>query len=228
MRIDKKQVLSLRKQGKSYAEIKDALNIPKSTLSGWLRPYKWSENIKKTLTEQSKEKSIIRIRALNKTRGAHLQRVYQDARNEAKIEFQKLKYHPLFIAGLMLYWGEGEKISRNHVRITNVDSKMIRLFLNFLINICQIDKKKIRANIFIYKDLNGDTCRKYWIQNAGLLAEQFTKDIVLPSRHLTKRVPQGVCTITVSSSYLKEKMLTWLDLISEELASSEYYKYKRD
>jgi hypothetical protein len=36
MKDSKELALALRKQGKSYNEIRDALNIPKSTLSDWL------------------------------------------------------------------------------------------------------------------------------------------------------------------------------------------------
>lgn len=36
-------------------------------------------------------------------------------------------------------------------------------------------------------------------------------DGILPSRHKTKRLPYGICTLVVSNTYLKQKMLVWID-----------------
>ncbi len=40
MRKDKEIAIKLRKQGLSYSQIKNKLDIPKSTLSYWLRDIK--------------------------------------------------------------------------------------------------------------------------------------------------------------------------------------------
>ncbi len=85
----------------------------------------------------------MRIRELDRIRGLNLTRVYEEARSEARQEFEQLKYHPLFIAGLMLYWGEGDMRSRSQVRLINTDPEMIPLFVFFLRHVCLIPEKKL-------------------------------------------------------------------------------------
>src|SRR5688572_23770642 len=109
MRKDKNAAYQLRLSGKSYNEIYEILKVPQSTLSDWFSKKEWSIKIRDRLALSAQEVSTMRIVELNKVRGKHLAEVYEQARQEARKEFKFLKYNPLFIAGLMLYWGEGDK-----------------------------------------------------------------------------------------------------------------------
>ena len=126
-------VINLRRFGKSYNEIKAELGVPKSTLSDWFKDQKWSNDLAKNLAEKVKEQSKIRLIKLDKIRGEHLKKLYREAEIEAEAEFKKLKYHPLFIAALMIYWGEGNKLSRNRCCVANTEPLMIKIFYQFLI-----------------------------------------------------------------------------------------------
>lgn len=211
MRDDKEQALQLRSFGKSYNEIRQELKISKGTLSEWLSKYQWSKDIAIKLARGAQEKSSVRMRYLDKIRGAHLERVYKEAEQEALQELETLKHHPLFIAGVMLYWGEGNKSMKNGaLRISNCDPGVIRLFQSFLIHICRVKPDKIKAQLLLYPDLSGSICREYWIKNAGLSVHQFTKDIFILGRHKTRRVEYGVCSLGFCSMYLKTKMRCWI------------------
>lgn len=223
MRKDRSEALQLRKSGKSYAEIKKALGIPKSTLSEWLRSYSWSKKIRRSLAEKSKQSSSVRIRTLDRIRGERLRRAYREAADEARGEFEALKYHPLFIAGVMIYWGEGDKISEHGVRIANTDPRMIKVFVNFLVHVCQIPTKRIRGWVLIYPDLDGQSCRKYWAEHTGLGVDNFSKNITIKGRHKTHRLQYGVCNVGISSKYFKQKMLVWLERLPVQLLKREYY-----
>lgn len=223
MRHDKEKALKLRRAGKSYNEIRRELGAPKSTLSGWLKPYKWSKKISLSLAEASKEKNAVRIRHLNKIRGKHLENLYKQARTEAYEEFEKLKYHPLFIAAVAIYWGEGDKSIKQGLRISNVDPAMIKLFTNFLLHICQLDNDKIYAWLLLYPDLDEKECKNFWIKKTSLINDNFNKSIVIKGRHKTKRVQYGICNVGVSSRYLKEKMLVWVELLPKQLLNKKYY-----
>lgn len=224
MRKDKKNALELRKQGKSYQEIKEMIGVPKSTLSDWLSPLDWSKNIKESLKVNVQKAHSVRIQELNKIRGEHLKRVYKEAEKEALVEFEDLKYHPLFIAGMMLYWGEGDKVTKHHVRLVNTEPKMVEIFINFLLFVCQADKKRIKCSLFLYPELDEQECKKHWMKYVKFDERNFTKTIRLRGKHKTKRVRYGMCNVTISSSYLKKKMLIWKDLLSEELITEKYYK----
>ncbi|MDO8663633.1 MAG: hypothetical protein Q7K28_02215 [Candidatus Wildermuthbacteria bacterium] len=223
MRKDKNKALQLRSSGKSYREIKNLLSIPKSTLSGWLKKTHWSDKIRLNLKEKAREKNTIRLCSLNKIRGKHLAKLYQEARNEAKQEFEYFKLHPLFISGTTIYWGEGDRSSRYLVRVANTDPLMIRIFVKFLCEVCGISKEAIRAHILLYPDLDPNKCIDFWIKKSKLSVKNFNKCVVIHGRHKTRRLPYGVCYITISSTYLKEKMGVWLTLLPRELVKKDYY-----
>jgi len=224
MRKDKKESLRLRSLGKSYSEIRNILRVPKSTLSDWLHNTQWSTKIKRSLTEKAQEKNTIRLRNLNKIRGQKLTRIYQEAQNEAKDEFEYFKFHPLFIAGLSIYWGEGDKITKHNIRIANTDPLMIRLFIKFLREVCGVPEEKIRAYILLYPDLDKNKCKKFWIEKTGLLDKNFNKSIVIQGKHKTKRLPYGVCNVGTGSTYLKQKIFAWLTLLPKEFIKNKYYQ----
>ncbi|MBI5457662.1 hypothetical protein HY971_02980 [Candidatus Kaiserbacteria bacterium] len=223
MRADKKAATTMRREGKSYSEILKALKIPKATLSGWFGKANWSQGVRKRLAKTATTLSTERLRELNQIRGNNLKNAYDEARREAREEFIELKYNPLFIAGLMLYWGEGDKVTRHNTRLTNTDPEMIRLFVFFLTRACRIPRKQIKASVLVYPDLNAAECLTYWSRNSALDKNSFTKCIRISGRHKTKRLPNGVCIIVVSSSYFKTKILEWMSLLPKELMDRKYY-----
>ena len=224
MRKDKEKAEDLRRLGKSYSEIHEMLQIPRSTLSDWFGREDWSKKIREHLATSAQNESTVRLINLNKTRGRHLAKAYDAAREEAKGEFELFKYDPLFISGIMLYWGEGAKDPKAGVKFTNSDAQMIKFYVQFLIRSCRIPVEKIKAYVLIYPDLEEKTTRAYWSKMSGLPWENFTKSVMIQGRHATRRLGWGVCTVTVSSTYLKQKMLMWIKLLPEELLSRGYYE----
>lgn len=223
MRKDKSKALKLRSLGKSYREIKNLIGVPKGTLSGWLKKIHWSDKIKRGLAEKAKKKNTVRLRGLNKIRGKHLTKLYREARKEAKEEFEYFKLHPLFISGITIYWGEGDRLSRYLVRIANTDPLMIKIFVRFLCEVCGVSKEAIRAHILLYPDLNPNKCINFWVEKSKLSVKNFNKCVVIQGRHKTRRLPYGVCYIGITSTYLKEKMRVWLTLLPRELVKKSYY-----
>lgn len=224
MRKDKENAIEMRKSGKSYREIHAALRIPVSTLSDWLSKKEWSVTIRDRLAASAQTASTVRIVSLDKIRGQHLAKAYEAARTEARQEFELLKYDPLFISGVMLYWGEGTKDPKQGVKFTNSDPKMIQFFVQFLLKSCRIPTEKVKAYVLIYPELEEKTTRAYWSKASGLPWEQFTKSVVIAGRHATRRLGWGVCTVSVSSTYFKQKMLEWIKLLPGELLRKEYYE----
>lgn len=209
MRTDKESAFKLRRQGKSYKEISKELGMSVSTLSVWFKGVGFSEEIRQSLTNQAIKDGTKRLHELNKVRGDSLAITYEIAEKEARDDIKKYINNPLFVAGVAAYWGEGDKLSKNQVRMTNTDPAMIKLFVKFLLEICKIPKEKLKLALFIYSDLPDSECRVFWNKTTGI--NQFHKTQVLPSRDKIKRLPYGICTVVVSNTYLKKKMLVWID-----------------
>ncbi len=216
MRQDKDYVLELRKSGKSYREIHKLTGIPLGTLSSWLKGHEWSREIGKKLTFQHLEGDTLRLVELNKVRGKRLDALYSAGRQLAAKEYEALKTNPLFVAGLVAYWGQGDKSSRHLCRISSSDPAMIRLFFTFLRRVCGIPVDKIRCGLILYPGQDEQEVKSRWIERTGIPEANFHRATVMRSRTAVRQSPYGVCSVVVSSRFLKEKMLVWLRLISQE------------
>jgi len=222
MRKDQEKAFELRKQRKSYNAISTELSIPKSTLAGWFKHEFWSREIRDELGRTASlafPEKLKRIVAANKKRWADW---HQQAREEAVSEFPRLKNDPLFLAGLMLYWGEGNK-TPNHpqVKLANSDPAMIRLFCLFLKEVISVPEGKIKIWLLLYPDLIDAVQKNFWSKATGIPLTQFNKSIYIAGRHPTKRLSYGVCNVTVSSSQLKKKLLKWIELYQNSLLRTD-------
>ena len=217
MRKDKIVAFKLRKQGKSYNEINKILGISKSTLSEWFKNNPESQKIKAALSARSNNNVTERIKRFVRENKLRWNKWREVAREEAKKEFVILVKKPLFIAGTMLYWGEGDSKPRNPVRLTNTDPRMIALYVKFLTNILNIPKEKIKASIILYSDLSEETCLNFWSNITKLSKSQFYKTQFIKGQHPTARLTNGICMVICNSRQLKEKMIVWIDLLSKIL-----------
>lgn len=210
MRKDKNYIIEMRSKGMSYDAIARETGVSKSTLSKWFKNDSISDSVKKTLQNKNYEESRHRIMNLNKTRGNLLNVYYEQAENEALNALKVFSNNTLFVFGVAAYWGEGDKASKNGFRISNSDPEFIRLFIKFMINICKVEKQKIRLYLMIYADSDPTKVLDYWSKKVGLDQGYFAKPYVLKGRHKKKKLPFGTCIASCSSSYLKRKMNVWL------------------
>lgn len=217
MRDDRHIALKLRRQGKSYNTISRELSIPKSTLSEWFSSKKWSIKIKKELIRKVNYASKKRLLFYALERKLKWENWRESARQEARRNFPALAKNPLFVAGTMLYWAEGDNKPKNPFRLTNTDPRMIALYTKFLTKILRVPKENLRATMILYPDLSEKQCLRFWSKIIGIPKSQFYKTQFIKGRHPTKRLSNGICMIVCGNRQLKEKVITWIDLISKHL-----------
>ena len=187
-------------------------------MSKWFSNEEWSLDVTKKLQARAIESSKKRIKSLNVARHIRLEELYISADMEAEKEFLKHKHNSLFIAGIMIYLGEGDKKFENgQIRVSNTDSQLIKIFRNFLIKFSSYSLENIKGWILIYPDLNPIRCINYWSNETGILKGNFIKPTVIQGRHKTNRLSYGTCTIYFASKYFKKKMLKWIELFKKEL-----------
>lgn len=225
MRTDRILAINLRKQSKSYNDINKTLGISKSTLSGWFKNNQWSQDIKKSLTKKAQIKAIGKLRLMAIANKSKWDNWHEECKEEARKEFDKLRVNPIFLAGLMLYWGEGEKILKSCVvRLGNSDPEMIKIFYLFLLNI-GVQKEKIFIHLLLYPDLADKTLKAYWSKVTNIPPSQFRKSTIIQGRHPERRLSYGVCTLYVCSRKFKEKILTWIFLYNNFLQNVQTMQY---
>lgn len=214
MRKDKDIAINLRRTGKSYNEISKHLKVSKGTLSEWFHDDPQSKKLKLKLTKKVNSYRIRRFVEANRTKWENWR---EAARQEARNEFENLSRNPLFIAGLMLYWAEGDNKAENPVRLTNTAPGMIKLYVKFLTKVLNVSKSNLRCAVIIYPDLSDDKCIDFWSTVAEIPKSQFHKTQIIGGRHPTKRLSNGICMIYCGNRQLKEKFLVWIDLLSKKL-----------
>lgn len=218
MRKDREEAIQLRRSGKSYKQINREIGVATSTLASWFKNEPWSREIKVRLSAQV---SWSNPRALELLAHANRERwkiKHEEYRTAAIREFKKYKNDPLFLTGIMLYWGAGEKQPKSSVvRLSNSEPEMIKIFNLFLTKVLKISPDKICAWLLLYPDLIDSVQKNFWSKSTGLPIGQFKKSIYIQGRHPTKRLSFGVCTIYVQSRALKERVLKWLELYQNYL-----------
>lgn len=218
MRQDKDKAIALRKSGKSYNEIQGALGIAKSTLTSWFKNQKWSRTVKSQLTEIARENARKRMIAISHAAREKRVIVYEEHRRLARDNFKRLRKDELFMAGLMIYWGEGDNSVKNGIiRVTNTDPFMLKLFRVFLRKYLPDVYIKLKAYLILYPDLNDDVCKKFWARSIGISVDRFVKSQYIVGHHPTKRLSYGVCTVVAINRAQKEIILEWLNLMREEI-----------
>ncbi len=219
MRKDKVRAYKLRREGKSYKEIKAALGIPLGTIASWFKDQDWSQKIRDELGAQKSLSVPSRLEAVKKASKIRWAKNYESYRALAKTEFTAKKTNPLFMAGVMLYWGEGNKSTEgSQVKFSNNDPLMIRVFYRFLTEELGLTPDKISVYLLLYPDLQDKMLKNFWSKSVGIPLERFWASVFIKGKQPARRLSYGVCNVCVSSRELKERMLTWIDLYQKQLA----------
>jgi hypothetical protein len=117
--------------------------------------------------------------------------------------------------GIGLYWGEGNKVAKNSIRLGNTDPKLIRKFLDFLTNICGADPGKIRFGLQIFSDTSPAQALDYWMSIVDFPRSQFLpKVVVTPARgsgNYRKKSEYGVLTVYFHNKKLKRLLMDMLN-----------------
>lgn len=220
MRKDRVKAEQLRRSSKSYKEIRRRLGVPISTLSNWFSDIPWSIEIKNKLAGEESLANPNKLQLMVAATKKKFARLHEEYRIEAINEFPILKSDPLFLAGLMLYWGEGDKNVKNaSIALSNSEPGMIKTFYVFLVNSLKIPKEKVTLHLILYPDLIDSVQKNFWSQATGIPLFQFRKSVFIKGRHPTRRLSYGVGLIRTGSRKNKEKIMKWIELYKNEFSS---------
>ena len=214
-----RKVLQLRRSGRSYNQISKKLKIAKSTLSDWLMDKRWSRRIKLKLTDKTRIRNSDHLIKINKLKHIYALRRHEEYRLKARLAYSKLKQNKLFLAGLAIYWGEGDKTDIGRVSLVNSDSRMLQVIISFYRKVLKVREEKLRAALFIYDDIKEKKAINYWSKTLRISKKNFIKTQVLPSRSkLTKnKVPNGMCCIYFSNKELSVKIREWISMLYDDM-----------
>jgi predicted DNA-binding protein YlxM (UPF0122 family) len=151
----------------------------------------------------------------------------------SKIAFQKkptsyslpnkqstLRLKKLKTAGTIMYWCEGATSTKaGGVDFANSKPAMIKLFMEFLIKICGINKNKLRAMIYCHKNQDIAKITNFWSNLTGIPEQQFTKPYIRIDFDPKKidKMPNGLVHIRYFDKKLLNQFRKWIIEEAEQL-----------
>ena len=202
----------LRRGGLSYGEIMELIPVKKSTLATWCRDI---------------ELTNYQIAAIKKRRAPEpgsrdtqwkRREAIAQIRRDARIEARQLMVDPVWVAGVILYWGEGGK-SRNDFKLANSDPRALRLFISWVRNYLD-SAAGFSLHLHLHEGNDEEAARSFWRQQTGLADANFFKTFIKPAGtgHRKNHLEHGVCTVVVrrSANHWQRTMI-WIEELADGL-----------
>jgi transcriptional regulator with XRE-family HTH domain len=212
------QAVSLRKRGFTLEEIAKYCDISKSTASVWLKNEAFSADVTKQNVKRAGAENAKRLKLINKARTTERASRYKEVVRSAEVGFKHYQNDPLFIAGIMLYIGEGDNRHRRLIRIANARMEVHKVFIRFAQEFLGVEKEKIHFWILLYPDLDEEVCMKKWSKTIGIPYPQFYKNQVIQGKSNKQILHYGVGNTIIGSTTLKYKLNRWIELTMKKLA----------
>lgn len=213
---DRQKALELRLQGKSYSQIKAALNIPKSTLSNWLNNYPLPLERIRELRDWNEIRIEKYRETMRKKKNSRLEQYY----HEQKQQILPFNDKEFYLAGLFLYWGEGSKTKTSTLSVSNTDPSIIIFFINWFTQSLNIPKEKLKIRLHLYQDMDIIKEINFWKTTLQLPISQFTKPYIKTSLFESINhkggFGHGTCTVSIGSARIAEKILMALKVMSDQ------------
>lgn len=210
-KLRQKAIILRIKNRLSYSEIQKRLKVPKSTLSYWLQEYPLNEE------------EIVNLRRFAWLRGETSRERFRNTMRRKKDQLEKevyyqqrkrlanIKRESFFIAGLMLYLGEGDKKNKARVGLANTDPSVIQFFLKWLRDFLAINKQMIRIELHLYENMDINSEKLFWEKITGLPENQFYKTQIrkIQKGKFNYKEPErhGTCSIIFASTEKKREIM---------------------
>jgi len=116
-------------------------------------------------------------------------------------------FYAAYIIGIGLFWGEGNKMNKNSVRLGNTDPELILCFLDFMKRCYHIDISRLRFGIQIFSDSSAKEALHFWSEKLQVPDSQFQKVVITESGKIgtyRNKNTTGVLTIYFSNTKLRD------------------------
>jgi hypothetical protein len=211
----KQKVLALRKQGKSYSQIRQELKVSKGSLSLWLKDYPLSRE----RINQLRGSSEIRIEKYSRTMQIKREKRFAEYYNQEKIKHVPLSKKELFIAGLFLYWREGMKNVKYPLTLYNTNPQLVKFGLIWYRSSLNIPLEKIKVYLHLYSDMDINEEMKFWSKELKMPLSRFAKPQIKKSEKSAIKYKgtfgHGTCGLLVNDVRLKERVIASIKAIAD-------------
>ncbi|MCX4990394.1 MULTISPECIES: hypothetical protein [unclassified Streptomyces] len=173
----------LRGQGWTYNEIQTELGCSKSSVSLWVR------DLPRPAPRCTPEEQRARMNAGLARLRAEQDQEREKTKRQAAESIGELSDRELFMAGVALYWAEGQKSKpyqrRESVVFINSDPGVIQVYLAWL-DLLDVPRERLRFRVMIHETADVAAAERYWADLVGINAT------ALQSTTLKKHNPRTV------------------------------------
>ena len=206
---------ALRRLGWSYGEIREVIPVPKGTLSNWCREIRLTDAQVGAIRARTGSQRGV-PRDTQRRRRIEIEHI----RREAAAEVPTLVHDPLWLAGTMLYWGEGSKTS-NVLAVSNADPRACRLFIDWTQRYHAQDARFV-LKLNLHANNDEAAAQTFWLTRMGLGARtEFYRTFIKPdgTGHRKNHLPYGVCQVRRRrSTNAYHRTMAWIDASGAGLA----------
>jgi len=209
---EKHKAIALRKKGYSYSEILKQISISKDTISRWCRDVKLTKSQKLRLYKKKYSGGLKGCIIGAKKKQREREKLTLELREKGKKEIGKLSKRDKFIAGIAMYFAEGDK-QDGDVAFSNSDPRAIKFMVDWLRNVCKIPSNKLKASLYLHDNLNEVKAKQFWSQLIKIPLNQFTKTYIVKNNpHRLRKVKHiyGVLKIRTGNVMIHRKIMGWI------------------
>jgi transcriptional regulator with XRE-family HTH domain len=221
----KQKARSLRQRGWTLGEIGLKLNIPKNTISGWLKDIQLTRKQQNRIKDKIIASAAIGRPLASKLMRDKIEKWKNDIRTQVK-HFGKLPSQNQEVGKLIcgiMYLCEGSKYpSSQAMTFSNSDPKVIAAFLNLLRKYFHIHEDKLRCRIMPRWDQNINKLQRFWSKITKIPLRYFYKtkaDGRTKGIKTMRKNYMGICALTYCDTSLQFE----LQAIGERIIESGAY-----
>jgi hypothetical protein len=201
-----------KRRGKTLNEIIAAVNFPKTTVWGWIRHVKLTDEQREKINNFGNNHSKVKAQKAASAAMVEKFKIQKEEDRERGREFiRSFKVLPAdVVAIVMLYWAEGSKT--HSFGFCNSDASMLKLFMGVGLKYAFLERDKLRIAINFYDNVKGqEEVEEYWLELLGLERHQLYKTQInkRPQERAGSKIgklPYGVCTIYHSTKRKRYEM----------------------
>jgi hypothetical protein len=203
----------LRREGLSYGEIMELIDVKKSTLATWCRDVPLTAAQLEAIKERTGQ-----VTGLPRDTQWRRREAIELLRKNASEQALYLATNPDWVAGVVLYWAEGGK-GRNRFQVSNSDPLALRLFIRWVRTYLN-HEAEFALQLHLHEGNDDAAARAYWATVLDLPRVAFYKTFIKPkgTGHRKNHLKHGVCRVNVRrSSDMWQRTMAWVDYVSSSL-----------
>ncbi len=211
------RVIKLRRRGWSLDELSEKLQLPKTTVQGWVRSITLSararKRIRRRILKGGRHGRSLAVAAWRRRSASSALEIFQTA--DALVGQIPLEPTLGRLVCALLYLCEGSKNRRaGRVCFGNSDPRVIRMFLSLLRRYFTVDEQRIRCQVMYRADQDFQKLVRYWSSVTDIPKTQFYQSQPDPrtrGKPTCKPHYAGVCVV----QYGDARLFVMLQAIAE-------------